>query len=110
MRLKHIYIILVGLLFYACDGQTKKNICTSDIAIKKISQLPEIVKQGKYIDSLTNHKHGVSFMVEDDLVGKKKYFRIKSYCNRFKTEYHSMVQRFGSRFCGGSQKSGKRSK
>ncbi len=90
MRLKHIYIILVGLLFYACDGQTKKNICTSDIAIKKISQLPEIVKQGKYIDSLTNHKHGVSFMVEDDLVGKKKYFRIKTGYNgnlRWETSY-----------------------
>lgn len=49
---------MVGLLFYACDGQTKKNICTSDIAIKKISQLPEIVKHGKYFSSLKDVSDG----------------------------------------------------
>lgn len=80
---KHIYVIILLFFINSCDGQNHK--CNSDLAIKKISKLPEIQKQQKYIDSITNHKHGVSYMVDDDNINKKQYFRIKT---RYNGELH----------------------
>ena len=62
MRLKHIYIILVGLLFYACDGQTKKNICTSDIAIKKIGGINKFLQQ--QVDEKCFYENSIEAMKE----------------------------------------------
>lgn len=71
-------LLLLLFFFNSCQGQQCSN---EDEAIKIISSLPEVGKQEKIIDSITNHKHGVSYMVEDEKINKKEYFRIKTGYN-----------------------------
>ena len=79
--MKFIYIIVILFLCNSCDGQNHKYACNTGTVIEKINKLPEIEKQQKYIYSITNHRHGVSYMVDDEKIDKKEYFRIKTGYN-----------------------------
>ena len=86
MRLLTLLFLFL-FFFNGCQGQKCSN---EDEAIKIISSLPEVRKQENIIDSVTNHKHGVSYIVEDEKINKKEYIRIKTGYNgefRWETYY-----------------------
>lgn len=86
MRLLTLLFLFL-FFFNGCQGQKCSN---KDEAIEIISSLPEVIKQEKIIDSVTNHKHGVSYIVEDEGINKKEYLRIKTGYNgefRWETYY-----------------------
>lgn len=53
-------------------------------AIMIISRLSEVKKDQKYIDSLSKHKKGVSYMIENEKINGKDCYRIKEgYSDEF---------------------------
>jgi hypothetical protein len=62
-----IYILSSILFFSSCNGQQKdKIVCSSNKSIKIISELDEVKKQQRLIDSITRHTKGVSYMIENE--------------------------------------------
>jgi hypothetical protein len=61
--------------------------------LEKITQLPEFKRSNAYIDSLTNHKHGLALMIFEPEKGEKYYY-VKAGFNgsdRFETYYNFYV-------------------
>lgn len=83
MKILSNYYLLIFLIFFSsCEGQKSKNIqCNKDIAIKSILELPETKKQSKYIDSISNHKKGISIMIDSLEVKAEDYYEIKTGYN-----------------------------
>ncbi|MCP9753103.1 hypothetical protein [Ferruginibacter sp. HRS2-29] len=61
--------------------------------LDRIAQLPEFKKSYKYIDSLTDHKHGLSSMIFKPQKGEKFYYVKVGYSSpeRFETYYNFYV-------------------
>ena len=61
--------------------------------LDRISLLPEFKKSNKYIDSLTDHKHGLSSMIFKPQKGEKYYYVKVGYSSpeRFETYYNFYV-------------------
>jgi len=61
--------------------------------LDKIALLPEFKKSNKYIDSLTDHKHGLSSMIFKPEKGEKYYYVKVGYSSpeRFETYYNFYV-------------------
>lgn len=78
-----VYIISSIVFLSSCNGQQKKkNICSSENeATKVISELVEVKVHQRYIDSLTQHTRGVSYMVENEKINGKDYYQIKTGYN-----------------------------
>ncbi len=76
------------------NDTTKKNI--EDIILDKIYNIPEVRKKEHFIDSLTNHKHGISMMILKRPTTKEPYYAVQvGYDNkiRFETYYTFYVYR-----------------
>jgi hypothetical protein len=64
----------------------------------KIYALPEVKEKGRFIDSLTHHKRGVSIMIVDKPSAKRPYYWVKvGYDSdlRFETYYNFYVYKKG---------------
>jgi len=64
----------------------------------KIFALPEVKEKGKFIDSLTHHKNGVSIMIYVKPSAKAPYYWVKVGYDgevKFETYYNSYVYRKG---------------
>ncbi|MCV9927214.1 hypothetical protein OIU83_06100 [Flavobacterium sp. LS1R49] len=81
--MKLIYNLLFCLIFINCIAQSKTNsTCgTEDQAIQVISELKEVQLQQKYIDSISNHTKGVSYMTDDKIIKNKSYFEVATGYN-----------------------------
>lgn len=55
--------------------------CTEQQALNAINQLPEIVMQQQYLDSLTNHKKGVAYMINSKTIDGKDCYEISAGYN-----------------------------
>lgn len=52
--------------------------CSEDQAIQAISQLPEVVKQQHYLDSLTQHKRGMNYLTGSKVIDGKDHWEISA--------------------------------
>ena len=64
-----------------------------DKIIKRISRIPEVQQRSEYIDSLTDHKHGLSYMVDKLEGDNPEYYVQVGYSGeiRFETYYYFYV-------------------
>ncbi|WP_409416350.1 hypothetical protein [Flavobacterium sp. PS2] len=90
--MKLIYNLLFCLIFINCISQNKKisNCGTEDLAIQTISKLKEVQLQQKYIDSISNHTKGVSYMTDEKIIKNKAYYEVATGYNgelRWETYY-----------------------
>lgn len=73
-------VIILLLIFNSCKGQNEKDteICNNESKVIQIlSKLDEVKEAQNYIDIITNHKRGLSYLLENEIVEKKDCFRIK---------------------------------
>ncbi|MEP6803045.1 MAG: SH3 domain-containing protein [Flavobacterium sp.] len=92
--MKPLLSIVASIAFLSsCNGQHKEkfNCNNKDAAIKIISELAEVKIDQKYIDSLTQHKKGVSYMVDNEIINGQDCFRIKTgYNGKFHLETYNI--------------------
>jgi len=84
---KSIFLVLAFLVF-SCHQPAKKY--TQEEAEAQVLALPMVQEASKHIDKITNGKHGISFITEEDLIEKKPFYQIMVVYNsavRFET-YH----------------------
>ena len=78
--MKYFFVIMILIFFLSCQSQQKektKNICTRQHALDLLIQIPEVKKQERFIDSLTNHKHGLTMIDYDEGIDSSKpYYEI----------------------------------
>ncbi|MDZ4758075.1 MAG: hypothetical protein SGJ10_08055 [Bacteroidota bacterium] len=104
-----IYILISGIIcINACKNnipnaidkplteKTDSLLSESDIENKildKLSKLPEWVKENNYIDSFTNHKHGLAVTTEKPTTDKPDFYFRVGYNgeDRFETYFHFYV-------------------
>lgn len=71
--------------------QVKNNTLSEQFIHDTLLTIPQVKKSDSYIDSLTNHKHGISFMVGKPQQGKEDLgYQIQAGYNsdvRFETYY-----------------------
>lgn len=76
------YLLILIILFISCEGKQYRNVtCNKDMAIKTILELPETKKQAKYIDSISNHKKGISIIIDSLEIEKNFYYELKTGYN-----------------------------
>lgn len=88
-----IYAAISMTFLSSCNGQQKeKTACINkDLAVKIISELTEVKKDQRYIDSLSQHKRGVSYMIEDEKIKGEDYYQIKiGYNGKFHWETYNI--------------------
>ena len=95
MKILSNYFLLSFLIFFfSCEGkQVKDNNtqCNKDTAIKTIMNLPETKRQAKYVDSISNHKKGISIMVDSLKIKDENYYEIKTgYDGEFHWETYNI--------------------
>ncbi len=112
---KIIFHFVLLIILSGCNGNdqnkpNKKNLPskseeledTTDIAknleirqrvIEKIKQLPEFIESQKYIDSITDHKRGISYVLEEPSEQTPYYYVMVGYNNeiRFEPYYHFFI-------------------
>ena len=86
--IKFLNLIMLLFLVNSCQCQDKKNNinCNDESnVIQLISKLDEVKIKQNFIDSLTNHKKGLSYVLENKNISGKDCYRVK-VC--FNGEYH----------------------
>ena len=84
---RSIFLVFVFLVF-SCHQPAKKY--TQEEAEAQVLALPMVQEASKHIYKITNGKHGISFITEEDLIEKKPFYQITAGYNsdvRFET-YH----------------------
>ena len=91
-------ILVLGMATLVALGQKPDSHSVEDIREKNIIDrlhlLPEIKEKNRYIDSLANHKHGISFITLKKPKSEKDYYWIQAGFNgdiRFETYYNFYV-------------------
>lgn len=102
------YILIITFCgFYSCkehpaEKKTEKNaakplvICDLIKAEEVILNLPEVIVKNKMIDSLSNHKHGISLLSDSLILDGVEYYEIKAGFNselRYETYYNFYVEK-----------------
>lgn len=86
--------IFLGLLTLMFSSSVHWQDSTEEKAIAKIFSLPEVQTRNKYIDSVTNHKHGITIIVRKKPLHKQDYYWIQAGNNneiRFEPIYNFYV-------------------
>ncbi|KQT24179.1 hypothetical protein ASG22_09190 [Chryseobacterium sp. Leaf405] len=89
--IQYCLLVFFLLFLYDCNGQQSKKIeCNKDTAIKIIGELSESKLQTKYIDSISHHKRGLSFMIDSLKIKNEDFYEVKTgYNGEFHWEtYH----------------------
>lgn len=82
ITMRYFIMSLLSCMVMACGGgskqvtMTESVACTEEQAIMGISKLPGVVKQQRYLDSLTDHKRGVNYLTESKVIDGKNYWVI----------------------------------
>ncbi|PSL49716.1 hypothetical protein CLV51_1011051 [Chitinophaga niastensis] len=64
-----------------------KSTCTEADALHKITMLPELIAIEKMIDTISNHKQHVSYVVSTDTIDGRYYYQFQAgYENTFRRE------------------------
>ncbi|MDR2204878.1 MAG: SH3 domain-containing protein [Flavobacteriaceae bacterium] len=83
---KIIFLLGFYLSIISCDGQKPKSEkCDADDAINIINNLLEVQRQSKYVDSISQNKKHLSFMIDSLEIDHKQYYEVKT---GFNTEFH----------------------
>ncbi|MFN8282444.1 MAG: hypothetical protein U0U67_04475 [Chitinophagales bacterium] len=70
----------------------KQTISFEDFITDTIGKIPEVIKQDRYIDSFSKHKHGIAMIVEKPEDNTEYYARVGyDGPERFETYYHFYV-------------------
>jgi hypothetical protein len=79
MKLFVKYILISILFLINCKGQNKneKNCTNEEQAIEVISKLKEVKQHQRHLDSISHHKKGISYIVDDTIINNKDYFQVK---------------------------------
>lgn len=72
-----ILFLLVILLCFGCEGQKSKK-CNIDEAMNFVNGLREVKKQSKFVDSISDNKKHLSFMIDSLEIKQQPYYRIKT--------------------------------
>jgi SH3-like domain-containing protein len=65
----------------SCDGQKKAKRCSIDGAINVVNSLPEVKKQSKFVDSISQNKKHLSFITDSIEIKNHQYYMIKTGFN-----------------------------
>jgi hypothetical protein len=67
------------------NDTTIKNL--DDIVLNKIYKIPEVRKKDHFVDSITNHKHGISMIIVQRPNAKEPYYVVQvGYNNKIRFE------------------------
>ena len=58
--------------------KTISDTSIEDLILSKIHNLYEVKRKEKYIDSITNHKHGISLLILKKPSAKKQYYIVQA--------------------------------
>lgn len=98
------FLLMIFSSFISCNENSKDEVknaktvmgkCDLKSAQNEILKLPEVIIKNKMIDSLSNHKHGVS-LLSDTTIDGIKYYEIKAGYNsdlRYETYYNFYVEK-----------------
>lgn len=83
-HMKYLFVTAFAICI-ACNGPKEKPACTEKQAIDAVRKIPEVVRQAHYLDSLSHHRKGMSFMTDSVNIDGKDYFQISA---GFDGEFH----------------------
>ncbi|WP_343691264.1 hypothetical protein [Chitinophaga sp.] len=74
----------------ACEGVKEKKgpsaaTCSEEQAIANVRNIPEVIRQAHYLDSLTHHQKGISFITDTTNIDGNAYYEIHV---GFNSEFH----------------------
>lgn len=79
---KIFFIISFCFLITSCDGQKINNTnCEISHVIDIINALPEVQKQSKFVDAISQNKKKLSFMTDTLKINDEQYYQIKTGFN-----------------------------